>query len=205
MIPFAPIQEDNQDLIELAFSADDRKEWLRGFQAWSISGSKSGGIPLSDSINKELILSSMADNIRSIPSFVDGLNLASRLLNWLDMSPNTPTTTTANKFWLQQLSPCSKFCRVQNLLHPGGQYGTRDTAKTTPCQLYLHASLVRTLFNSSDEPLLNQQREDNDVIEPKSYIPILSMVLVNGAEGMGTGWSTTIPCYNPVDIVTNLR
>ena len=31
------------------------------------------------------------------------------------------------------------------------------------------------------------------------------MVLVNGAEGIGTGWSTSIPNYNPRDIVANLR
>jgi DNA topoisomerase II len=31
------------------------------------------------------------------------------------------------------------------------------------------------------------------------------MVLVNGAEGIGTGWSTSIPNYNPLDIVANIR
>ena len=30
------------------------------------------------------------------------------------------------------------------------------------------------------------------------------MVLVNGAEGIGTGFSTFIPCYNPEDIVDNI-
>ncbi len=42
-------------------------------------------------------------------------------------------------------------------------------------------------------------------IEPNSYVPILPMVLVNGAEGIGTGWSTSIPCFNPRDIVKNLQ
>lgn len=37
------------------------------------------------------------------------------------------------------------------------------------------------------------------------YMPILPMVLVNGAEGIGTGWSTSIPNYNPRDIVANLQ
>jgi hypothetical protein len=37
------------------------------------------------------------------------------------------------------------------------------------------------------------------------YLPILPMVLVNGAEGIGTGWSTSIPNYNPLDIVANIR
>ena len=30
------------------------------------------------------------------------------------------------------------------------------------------------------------------------------MILVNGSEGIGTGWSTSIPCFNPRDIVANL-
>ncbi len=36
-------------------------------------------------------------------------------------------------------------------------------------------------------------------------MPILPMVLVNGAEGIGTGWSTSIPNYNPRDVVANLQ
>lgn len=31
------------------------------------------------------------------------------------------------------------------------------------------------------------------------------MVLINGAEGIGTGWMTKIPNYNPREIVANLR
>ena len=31
------------------------------------------------------------------------------------------------------------------------------------------------------------------------------MVLVNGAEGIGTGWSTFIPQFNPREIVDNVR
>ena len=35
--------------------------------------------------------------------------------------------------------------------------------------------------------------------------PIIPMVLVNGAEGIGTGFSTKIPPYNPLDIISNIR
>jgi DNA topoisomerase-2 len=31
------------------------------------------------------------------------------------------------------------------------------------------------------------------------------MSLVNGSEGIGTGWSTSIPLHNPRDIVANLK
>lgn len=37
------------------------------------------------------------------------------------------------------------------------------------------------------------------------YIPIIPMVLVNGSEGIGTGWSSFVPNYNPVDIIRNIR
>lgn len=37
------------------------------------------------------------------------------------------------------------------------------------------------------------------------YIPIIPTVLVNGSEGIGTGWSSYIPNYNPRDIVANVR
>lgn len=39
-------------------------------------------IPYSDFINKELILFSMADNIRSIPSVADGLKPGQRKVIW---------------------------------------------------------------------------------------------------------------------------
>lgn len=31
------------------------------------------------------------------------------------------------------------------------------------------------------------------------------MVLVNGSDGIGTGWSSFIPNFNPADLVANLR
>ena len=42
-------------------------------------------------------------------------------------------------------------------------------------------------------------------IEPKYYVPVLPLVLINGAEGIGTGWSSSVPNYNPRDVVDNLR
>jgi len=39
------------------------------------------------------------------------------------------------------------------------------------------------------------------MVEPEWYMPIIPMVLVNGSSGIGTGWSTDIPCYNPREIV----
>ena len=35
--------------------------------------------------------------------------------------------------------------------------------------------------------------------------PFLYARFLNGADGIGTGWSTSIPNYNPRDIVANIR
>jgi len=67
------------------------------------------------------------------------------------------------------------------------------------------SSLARKLFSAHDDPLLKFNYDDNQRIEPEFYVPILPMVLVNGAEGIGTGWSTKIPNYDVREIVNNLR
>ena len=36
-------------------------------------------------------------------------------------------------------------------------------------------------------------------------MPVVPMILINGADGIGTGWSSSIPNYNPEDVVSNIR
>ncbi len=61
------------------------------------------------------------------------------------------------------------------------------------------------MFNPADDALLDYLNEEGQSIEPVWYMPILPMVLVNGAEGIGTGWSTFVPNYSPRDIAENLK
>ena len=65
--------------------------------------------------------------------------------------------------------------------------------------------MTRALFHESDDAVLNYLEEEGQSIEPDYYLPIMPLSLVNGAEGIGTGWSTFIPCFNPRDIVENLK
>jgi len=48
-------------------------------------------------------------------------------------------------------------------------------------------------------------RADGLSIEPEFYAPVIPMVLVNGSDGIGTGWSSFVPNYNPREIISNLR
>jgi DNA topoisomerase-2 len=80
-----------------------------------------------------------------------------------------------------------------NLLLPNGQYGTRDQGgKDHASARYIFtepAPITRTIFHPADDPLLNYLTEDNDQIEPEWYLPVLPLLLINGAEGIGTGLS----------------
>ena len=47
--------------------------------------------------------------------------------------------------------------------------------------------------------------EEGQKIEPNWYLPIIPMILVNGCEGIGTGWRSQLPCFNPHEIVKSLK
>ncbi len=67
------------------------------------------------------------------------------------------------------------------------------------------SSITRAIFQPTDDAILKYLDDDGLSIEPEWYMPIIPMALVNGAEGIGTGWSTSIPNYNPQDIIANLK
>jgi DNA topoisomerase-2 len=60
------------------------------------------------------------------------------------------------------------------------------------------------IYHPLDDSLVAYRSEEGMNIEPDFYVPILPMVLVNGSEGIGTGWSSFVFNYNPSDIVANL-
>jgi DNA topoisomerase-2 len=82
--------------------------------------------------------------------------------------------------------------------------GGKDAASARYIFTKLEA-ITRFIFHPSDDPLLSYLDDDGQSIEPATYIPVIPMVLVNGSEGIGTGWSTSVPTYNPRDIINNLR
>jgi len=62
-------------------------------------------------------------------------------------------------------------------------------------------SITRKIFREEDNIILNYLNEDGENIEPEYYYPIIPMVLVNGVDGIGTGFMSKIPKYNPLDLI----
>jgi len=78
-----------------------------------------------------------------------------------------------------------------NLMAPNGQFGTRaqgGSDAASPRYIFTHLSTItRKIFHAADDPLLSYLDEDGKKIEPEWYMPVIPMVLVNGADGIGTG------------------
>jgi DNA topoisomerase-2 len=91
-----------------------------------------------------------------------------------------------------------------NLLEPIGQFGTRrvggEDAAGSRYICTKPASLTDLVFRPEDRPVLKYLEDDGMSVEPEYYVPILPFVLINGASGIGTGFSTNVPSYNPLAI-----
>ncbi len=89
-----------------------------------------------------------------------------------------------------------------NYLEPNGQFGSR-LANAPAASRYIYTKLMpsfRKLFMKEDDVILKHLIEDGDEIEPEFYTPILPNVLINGANGMGTGFATNILQYSPLQL-----
>ena len=208
--------------------ADDRKKWLINYDREDILKYENKNISYEDFVHKDLIHFSNDDNMRSIPHLMDGLKPSQRkilygaYLRGLDktevkvaqlagfvsdraayhhgeMSLNGAIVGMAQNF---------VGSNNINLLKPNGGFGTRllggkDAA--SPRYIFTELSpLCKYILNPDDNVVLNQLYDDGYAIEPEYYAPIIPLVLVNGAKGIGTGFSTTIPNYNPKEIINNL-
>lgn len=181
-----------------------------------------------DFLDKELILFSRYDNTRSIPCVIDGFKPSQRKVLFGAFKRKLTSEIKVIQFsgYVSEhsayhhgeqslngtiISMAQDFVGSNNvnLLVPSGQFGSRllggkDAA--SPRYIYTYLSPVtRKIFKEEDDALCHYLVDEGQSIEPDFYLPILPMVLVNGSEGIGTGYSTSIPNYNPVDIVNYLK
>jgi len=180
----------------------------------------------SDFVNKELVMFSCADLERSVPSFVDGLKPGQRKVLFTCLSRNdkkqvkvaqlSGSVAEKSAYHHGEASLQSTIINMAqnfvgsnnlNLLQPIGQFGTRlhggkDAA--SPRYIFTMMSpLTRIVFPKVDENCLTWLKDDNQTVEPMWYCPIIPMILVNGSEGIGTGWSTKIPNHDIREVVAN--
>uniref|UniRef100_A0A8C9YE72 DNA topoisomerase 2 n=1 Tax=Sander lucioperca TaxID=283035 RepID=A0A8C9YE72_SANLU len=210
------------------FMEDRRQRRMHGLPEQYLYGTNARHLSYNDFINKELILFSNSDNERSIPSLVDGLKPGQRKVLFTCMKRNDKREVKvaqlagsvaemsayhhgeqALMMTIVNLAQNFVGSNNVNLLQPLGQFGTRiNGGKDAASPRYIFtmlSPLAKLLFPSGDSNLLKFLYDDNQKVEPEWYIPIIPLVLVNGAEGIGTGWACKIPNYDPREIVNNIN
>ncbi|XP_024151279.1 DNA topoisomerase 2-beta [Oryzias melastigma] len=210
------------------FMEDRRQRRMHGLPEKYLYGTQTKHLSYNDFINKELILFSNSDNERSIPSLVDGLKPGQRKVLFTCLKRNDKREVKVAQLagsvaemsayhhgeqalMMTIVNLAQNFVGSNNIniLQPLGQFGTRiNGGKDAASPRYIFtmlSPLAKLLFPAVDSNLLKFLYDDNQKVEPEWYIPIIPMVLVNGAEGIGTGWACKIPNYDPREIVNNIN
>ena len=223
--------ENTIEKINLAFKkelSDNRKQWLYNYNENVILDNIKSNVGIDEFIDKELIHFSNSDTKRSIGSVCDGLKPSQRKILYCCFKRNLTTeikvaqlsgyVSEHSSYHHGEASLQSTIIAMAqtfigsnniNLLKPNGQFGSRILGgKDSASPRYIHtelSDLIYKIYPKNDMELLEYLNDDGQTIEPKYYCPILPMVLINGMVGIGTGFSTNIPQYNPKDVIENIK
>jgi len=213
--------------------ADNRKTWivdyLKNIEENKMKDEKIDKLSYSEFIDERLIKFSVYDNDRSIPHILDGLKPSQRkILEGVLLRTNPFSEIKVAQLagivseklhyhhgeqslndTIVNMAQDYTGSNNINILIPEGQFGSRvQNGKDASSARYIHTYLSKwtdIIFNKDDREILTYLDDDGQIIEPVYMCPVIPIVLINGSRGIGTGWSSEIPCYNPFDIIENIK
>jgi DNA topoisomerase-2 len=223
--------EVTDDVIDMVFNkkrADDRKNWLKFYDRNAYLDTSKPQVTYEEFIHRELIHFSKYDCDRSIPNMMDGLKISQRKILYSAFKRNLTTEIKVAQF-SGYVSEHSGYHHGENSLNaaivgmaqnfvgsnninlflPNGQFGSRlQGGKDSASERYIFTLLnkiTRTIFQQTDDNILEYLNDDGLLVEPIYYAPVVPVILINGSKGIGTGFSTDIMCYNPLQIIEYLQ
>jgi DNA topoisomerase-2 len=184
-------------------------------------------VTFQDICHKELVMHGLADNRRSIASAMDGLKPSQRKILHVALTRGGGECKVAQlaaavaertayhhgeKSLVQAMvamaQPWMGACNIA-LLRPNGMFGSRhDVRSEHSAERYIYTEkhpIAALLFPPEDQPVLEYLEDDARLVEPKHFVPVIPFVLVNGADGIGTGWRSNCPAFCPRDVLANVR
>ena len=231
IVNFVFEEETSGDKIDMVFNrkrAEDRKKWLHDYSRDNYMDTNKQTVSYEEFFDRELVHFSKYDCDRNIPNLMDGLKTSLRKILYVAFKRNL-----TQEIKVAQLSgSVSEIAAYHhgesslngaiiglaqnyvgsnniNLFEPNGQFGTRiQGGKDSASSRYIFTSLnriTRYIYRDIDDKILKYLDDDGTPVEPIFYAPIIPMILVNGSKGVGTGFSTEVLCYNPVDIIKYLK
>ncbi len=231
IVDFVYSGETSDQTIDKIFNkkrADDRKEWLENYDKNCFLDTNRPQVKYEEFVDNELIHFSTYDCARSIPNMVDGLKTSLRKILYCAFKRRLTSEIKVAQF-SGYVSEHSAYHHGEaslngaivgmaqtyvgsnniNLLQPNGQFGTRlQGGDDSASERYIFTQLTdiaRYIFPEADDHILNYLNDDGTIVEPEYYVPIIPFVLMNGISGIGTGFSCSIPSYNPMQIIQYLK
>ena len=225
-VDFVSTGANSRDAIDMAFNkkrTDDRKDWLTAYNRADYLDTNKKSVSYEEFIAKELIHFSKYDCERSIPN-IDGLKTSQRkvlftcfkrrLTSELKVAQLSGSVSELSRYHHGEKSLNETIINMAqnfvgsnniNLLEPNGQFGTRlQGGDDSASERYIFTQLsplTRYIFPEADDAVLTYLEDDGYSVEPMHYVPIVPLLLINGSKGIGTGFSTDILCYNPLNII----
>lgn len=223
--------DKDNETIDMVFNkkkSDFRKEWLSNYERNNVLDTRDTKITLGDFIHREMIHFSKYDCDRSIPNMMDGLKVSQRKILYSAFKKNLVHEIKVAQFsgYVSEnsgyhhgenslngaiVNMAQNFVGSNNIniLMPNGQFGTRlQGGKDSASERYIFTNLnkiTRMIFKKEDDAILTYLKDDGTFVEPIYYLPIIPMILVNGTKGIGTGFSTDIPCFHPVQLIDYIQ
>lgn len=223
--------EESSEYIDMVFNkkrSDDRKDWLSNYNRELYLDTNQTSVTYKEFIDKEFIHFSKYDNDRSIPNLIDGLKISQRkilfaafkkkLNNEIKVAQFSGYVSEHSGYHHGEASLNGAIINMAqnyvgsnniNIFEPRGQFGTRLLGgKDSASERYIFTLLnkiTRLIYPNVDDNILNYLSDDGQSVEPIYYVPVIPMVLINGAKGIGTGFSTDIMSYNPLQIINRIE
>lgn len=232
MVAFVHTGKESDDHLDMAFNkkrADDRKEWLSNYSREAFLDTSKPEIPYEEFVDRGLIHFSIYDNERSIPNLMDGLKISLRKILYAAFKKGGLKTEIKVAQFSGYVSEHSAYHHGEaslnaaivgmaqnfvgsnniNLLEPNGQFGGRlQGGNDSASERYIFTQLnrlTRLIYRQEDDAVLTYIDDDGQMVEPIYYAPAIPMILVNGTKGIGTGFSTDVMQYNPLQIIAYIR
>lgn len=172
---------------------------------------------LQEFFNTEFKDFSNLDNVRSIPSIIDGFKDAQRkaVYGMIKHGNNDiKVAQAAGKFALVTHYAHGEGSMAEtivglaqdfpgsnniNLFEPIGQFGSILSSESSSHRYIFTkpSSNLRNIIKNDDDCILEHRYEDGDKAEPLNFYPVIPMWLINGAVGIGTGHSVKILPRDP--------
>lgn len=183
---------------------------------------KADPIKITNFFNTDYCNFSSYDNYRKLGSIVDGLKPSARKCIYVILKDKI-----TDLFKVQNL--CSRVSEKTNYIHGAtslygvivglaqnfvgtnnipllqrkGNFGNRLIPEASADRYIFTCAekYLKDIFKEEDTDVLEEQVFEGDVIEPKFYVPVIPMLVINGSIGLTTGFTQKILPRNPKEVI----